>query len=165
MTAIPASHIADAHKLEADGEVFLYELVPAIGSGTLRFKGDNDVTWRGNVYTGLPVTFSGEEISAESGFSSPKLTIGQPTLDLSIFKPLVFDGTLDGGTVTRIKMLLSDVTNNTLIRQVLVYEIRQVLAYSRNLITLQLALPSDGVNFVMPNRQYIQPDFPTVLIT
>ena len=142
----------------------LYEIVPAIGSGTFRFKNDNDLTWRGNVYTGLPVNFSGEQISAENGRSLPRIQIGSPNLDLSMFKPLINDGSLDGGTLTRLRVLLSDAVGNNLIRETLVYEIRQVMAYGRTSLTLQLALPSDGVGFTLPNRQYHAPDFPTVLL-
>lgn len=164
MTALPSSHIADAHKLSADGEIYLYELVPAIGSGTFRFKNDNDATWRGNTYTGLPVSFTGEELSAESGYSAPRMLIGQPDINLSMFKALVNDGALDGGTITRIKLLLTDLVNNNLVRYVTVYDIRQVLAYTRTQISLQLALPSDGITYTLPNRQFLAPDFPTVLV-
>lgn len=164
MTGLPSSHIVDAHKLSADGLIDLYELVPAIGSGTLRFKGDQDVVWRGNLYTGLPVDFSGEQISAENGRSLPRIQIGSPNLDLSMFKPLVNAGSIDGGTLTRLRVLLTDVIGNYLIRETMVYEIRQVMAYSRTQITLQLALPSDGIGFTLPNRQYHAPDFPTVLL-
>lgn len=164
MTAIPSSHIQDAQQLSADGVVELYELVPAGGVGTFRFKNDNDVTWRGNIYTGLPVAFSGDDISADNGRSPPKIMVGAPNLDLSLFKPLINDGTIDGGTITRIRILLADVLANNLIREVTVYEIRQVVAYTRTQITLQLALPSDGVGFSLPNRQFVAPDFPTVLL-
>lgn len=164
MTAIPSSHIQDAQQLAADAVIELFELVPAGGVGTFRFKNDNDVTWRGNTYTGLPVVLSGEDISAENGRGSLKMMVGAPNLDLSLFKPLINDGTLDGGTITRIRVLLADVLANNLIREVTVYEIRQVAAYSRTQISLQLALPSDGMGFVLPFRQYIAPAFPTVLL-
>jgi phage-related protein len=164
MTRIPATHIADAHKLTADGIIELFEVVPAIGSGTFRFKADNDVTWRGNPYVGLPVVMSGDEVSADNGYSPPKVVIGSPNLDLSLFKPLVNDGALDGGTFTRIRLLLTDVIANALVREITVYEIRQVVNYTRTQLTLQLALPSDGVGFTIPHRQYLAPDFPTVLL-
>lgn len=162
MAELPASHIDDAHKLLADGEIYLYELVPLVGGGTIRFTNDNSITWRGNEYTGLPVSFSGDDISAESGHSAPKLTVGQPNLDISEFKPLIFDGALDGGTLTRIKVLLEDILANNLIRQTTVYEVRQVLIYTRTQISLQLALPSDGVTYTIPHRTYGPPDHPTV---
>ena len=164
MTAIPSSHIQDAQKLDADAVIELFELVPAGGTGTFRFKNDNDVTWRGNTYTGLPVVLSGEEISAENGRGSLKMVVGAPNLDLSLFKPLINDGTIDGGTVTRIRILLADVLANNLVRETTVFEIRQVITYTRTQVTLQLALPSDGIGFVLPFRQYLAPAFPTVLL-
>lgn len=165
MTGIPATHITDAHKLTADGLIDLYEIIPAIGSGTFRFTPDNDKTWRGNLYTGLPVVFGGLEVSAENGHSTPKIVIGAPNLDLSLFKPLINDGSLDGGTFTRYQVLLADVLQDYLIRQTFVYEIRQVVNYTRTQLTLKLALPSDGFGFTLPNRQYLAPDFPSVLLS
>lgn len=165
MIGIPTTHIDDAHKLDADGFVELYEVVPAIGSGTFRFSPDSDKTWRGNLYVGLPASLTGLEVSAENGVSTPRLIIGAPNLDLSMFKPLVFDGSLDGGTFTRYRVLLLDLLANNLIRETTIYEIRQVVLYTRTQLTLKLALPSDGLGFTLPNRQYLAPDFPSVLLT
>ena len=165
MTGIPTNHIEDAHKLQADGVIELYEIVPAIGSGTFRFKNEADATWRGNLYAGLPVNFTNQEISAEHGIQPPKIMIGAPNLDLSMFKPLVHSGALDGGTLTKLRVLLTDLVEDNLIRETMVYQIRQVTGYVRNQITLQLALPSDGVGFTLPNRQYLPPDFPTVRLS
>lgn len=164
MIAVPASHIVDAHQLTADGIIELYEVVPATGSGTFRFKNDNDVTWRSNLYLGLPVVFTGDQLTADNGYTPPKITIGAPNLDLSMFKPLINDGSLDGGTLTRLRVLLTDVLANNLIRETTVYEIRQVISYTRTQLQLQLALPSDGMGFTLPNRKYTSPDFPTVLL-
>lgn len=58
----------------------------------------------------------------------------------------------------------SGILEDNLIRETLVYEIRQVASYGRTQLTLNLALPSDGMGFMLPNRQYVAPDFPTVLL-
>lgn len=162
MTTIPAEHIVDAHKLSADAEIDLFELTPASGTGTLHFKADNDITWRGTEYYGIPLQFTGENLSAQGGPSQPRLAIGQENIDISLFKPLVFDGTLDGAIIIRSHLLLDDVLNNRLIRSVHHYRVRRVESYSRSSINLQLSSMSDALGFTMPFRSYLPPAFPGV---
>jgi phage-related protein len=162
MTTIPAEQIADSHKLTADGMVDLFELTPAGGSGTIRFKADNDVTWRSNLYTGVPLSLTGEKMSADSGLASPRLTIGQNNVDLSLFKPLIWDGSLDNAVVNRITILLDDMINNRLVRRLHTYRIKRVESYTRTNVVLQLATYSDSLGFQLPYRTYTQPSFPAV---
>jgi phage-related protein len=162
MSTIPAEHIADSHKMIADGIIELFELVPAGGSGVIRFKADNDVTWRSNLYNGLPMGLSGEKMSADSGLASPRLTLGQNNVDLSLFKPLIFDGSLDNAVVTRIKILKDDMINNRLIRRLQIYRVKRVESYTRTNVILQLATFSDSLGFQLPYRAYTQPSFPSV---
>ncbi len=164
VTPIPAEHIADAHKLTADGSLDLFALTPSNGSGVLRFKADNDVTWRGQTYHGLPVQFSSDGFSADRGAEQPKLTIGQTNIDLSLFKPLINDGALDGCVVVRYRVLLTHVLSNASIYEMFTYRGRRVESYNRSMVTLQLASLSDSLSFSLPYRQYVTPDFPAVNI-
>ena len=160
--AIPVEHIKDSHQLIADGMINLYELTPSGGSGTLRFKPDNTVTWRGNEYTGIPLQLSGEKKSADAGNTMPRLTIGQNNVDLSLFKPLVYDGYLDNAIITRKAMLLDNLINNRLIHETYTYRVKRLEQYSRTQIVLQLATLSDSLGFSLPYRQYMPPGFPSV---
>jgi phage-related protein len=162
VTAIPIEHIRDSHSLLADGRVDLFELTPSGTVGVIRFKNDNDVTWRGNLYTGLPLALTGEKHSADTGLSMPKLQIGQPNIDLSQFKALVYDGYLDNAVILRSTLLLDNLINNRLIREVRSYRVKRVEQYSRSQIGLQLATLSDSLGFEMPYRQYLPPAFPSV---
>jgi phage-related protein len=161
-STIPIQQINDAHKLTADAEIDLFDLVPSIGTGTIHFKSDGDVTWQGTLYTGVPLQFDGENYSASAGTPQPRLVIGQENSNLSAFKPLIFDGTIDGAVITRSHILLDDLVNNRLIRSVHYYRVRRVEAYSRYQITLQLASQSDSLTFSMPFRSYLPPAFPSV---
>lgn len=161
MTTIPVEHIQDSHQLIGDGIVQLFELTPSGGSGVVRFKNDNDVTWRGNLYTGLPLQLTGEK-KTDTGLSMPKLQIGQPNIDLSSFKGLVFDGYLDNATVVKITILLDNLVNNRLIRELETYRVKRVEQYSRTQIVMQLATLSDSLGFSLPYRQYLPPAFPSV---
>lgn len=162
MTEIPLDHVKDSHKLLADGRVELFELTPSGGSGVIRFKSDNDVTWRGNEYVGIPCSMTGEKKTSDKGLAMPKLTIGQTDIDMSLFKPLVFDGYLDNAIITKITVLLDNLLNNRLIRETTTYRVKRVEQYSRQQIVLQLATVSDSMGFSLPFRRYLPPAFPSV---
>jgi len=152
----------DSHSLINDGTVDLFDLTPAGGTGVVRFKADNDVTWRGLAYTGIPLALSGEKRSSDVGLTMPKLTIGQPNIDLSLFKGMVYDGYLDNAVITRSHLLVDNLVNNRLIRETQVYRVKRVEQYSRSQIVMQLATLSDSLGFSMPYRTYMPPGFPSV---
>lgn len=162
--SIPKEHIVDAHKLVADGEVDLFQLTPLDGSGTIYFKPDNDVTWQGHDYEGLPLSFTGFKKSAETGSLTPRLVIGDGAVDLSPFKPLVYDGYLDGAIIVHIHLLLDNLINNRNVREQRMYRVKRVPGYSRLSIELQLATTSDALGFTLPHRQYYPPAFPAVYL-
>lgn len=162
MPNIPAEHIADSHELVAEGRVDLFSLTPSGGTGVLNFKPDNTVTWLGVEYAGLPLQLSGEKKSSDIGYSMPKLTIGQPDIDLSIFKPMIYDGWLDNAVIVRQTVLTDNLINNVNIKEVRVYRVKRVEQYSRTQIVMQLATLSDSLGFQMPYRQYLPPAFPSV---
>ena len=162
MAAIPAEHIKDSLLLTADARIDLYELTPSGGSGVIRFKPDNDVIWRGNTYTGIPMNITGEKKTADDGLSMPKLNLGQQNIDLSLFKGLVYDGYLDNAIVFKMTVLLDNLINNRLIREMNVYRVKRVEQYSRTQIILQLATLSDSLGFSLPYRTYMPPAFPSV---
>lgn len=161
-TAIPSDHIQDAHKLQADAEIDLFELTPNDGSGTVYFKADNDATWQGNLYEGLPISLTGLKKSTDGSAVAPKLAIGDGSIDLSPFKPLVYDGYLDGATVKHIVVLLDNLLNNRNIRVERNYRVKRVPTYSRIGLELQLATASDSLGFTLPYRVYAPPAFPAV---
>lgn len=162
--SIPKEHIVDAHKLVADAEVDLFQLTPNDGSGTIFFKADNDVPWQGNTYEGLPMAFTGFKKSSEGASLAPRLVIGDGATDLSPFKPLVYDGWLDGAIVVHIHMLLENLRANRNIRQERVFRVKRVPSYSRVSIEMQLATTSDALGFTLPHRQYHPPAFPSVYL-
>jgi phage-related protein len=162
VTAIPADHIHDAHKLEADAEIDLFELTPNDGSGTIRFKNDNPAEWQGNLYEGIPLVFTGFKKSVDGSALSPKLTIGDGSLDLSPFKPYAYDGYLDDGIVKHMVVLLDNLLNDRNVKTVQMYRIKRVPLYHRLSIELQLATASDALGFTVPYRQYYPPAFPAV---
>lgn len=162
MGALPPEHIADSQLILADGRIDLFEMTPSGGTGVIRFKNDNDVTWRGNLYTGVPLTLTGEKKTSDVGLSMPKLQIGQANVDLSLFKGLVYDGYLDNAIIVRMTVLLDNIINNRLIREVNTYRVKRVEQYGRSQILMQLATLSDSLGFSLPYRQFLPPAFPSV---
>lgn len=159
---IPVEHIADSHKLTADGRVELFELTPSSTEGTIFFKSDNDYTYRSVPYHGIPVGLSGEKKSSDAGLTMPRMTIGQPDIDISIFKPLVYDGFLDNAIIVRRAVLLDDMLNHRAIWELTTYRVKRVEEYGRSKIQLQLATLSDSLGFSMPYRTFIPPAYPSV---
>lgn len=163
MTTRPQEHIEDAHKLIADGRVDLFALSPALGS-TVYFKGDEDVTYQSIFYKGMPLKLSGEKASSDSGFQQPKLIIGEPNIDISAFKALLFDGYVDNALIVRKTVLRQHLEADLDISHERSYRVKRVEAYGRTQIVLQLATVSDSLGFMMPHRLYLPPAFPAVRI-
>lgn len=165
MTQHPVTHVNDALSLTADARLDFFILTPSIGTGTIYFRPDNDVTWRGNTYLGLPLSFTGEKDSAEGGGSSPRLQIGSPNIDLSIFKSHIRDGSLDNAVVVRKTALLTDVLADNNIYSSKTYRVETVENYSRSSISLLLARFSGARRTTIPFRQFLPPDFPFVSLS
>jgi phage-related protein len=163
VTAIPATHIADAQLLNADGLIELFKLQPTSG-GTVYFKPGADAQWQGQTYTGLPCSLSGLKKSSDNSSSQPRLTIGTTNIDLSAFKPLVHDGYLDGATFVYYRVLLTHLVSNTNIADVKTYRVKRIVSYSRSQLLLDLSSSSDAMQFTIPNLQYYPPAFPAVML-
>jgi phage-related protein len=160
---LPQEHIEDAHKLIADGRVDLFSLTPS-GGGTVHFKNDDDVTYQSIFYKGVPTRLTSEKKTSDAGWQLPKLQIGQPDIDISAFKGLIFDGYVDNAIVVRKTVLRQHLDADLDISQERVYRVKRVESYSRSQIVLQLATVSDALGFMMPHRLYLPPAFPSVRV-
>lgn len=164
MAQIPISHIEDAHKLDADAKIDLYQLSPSIGTGTIYFKNDNDVMWRGLKYEGIPLKMDGETFTSQGTSPQPTFTIGQEDIDLSAFKPLIWSGGLDNARIVRHRVLLDNLLNNRDIKETSIFRVKRIDGYSATQIKLSLAVFSPAGPTTIPFRQYIPPDFPFVVL-
>lgn len=162
MSSIPAANIQESLKLSADAEIDLFQLTPTDGSGTLFFKADAPLTWAGQLYVGLPLLLSGEKLSSDQSVEQPKLTIGQPNLDLSVFKPLIYDGALDNAVILRLRGLLGNFLAGLNIVETKTFRVKRIDSYQRTRIEMTLAPVSDALDFTLPIRQYLPPDFQAV---
>lgn len=161
MSAFPQSHIIDAHKLRADGKVALWHILPVSG-GSIYLKNDIDYTYLGIDYESVPITISGEKMSADASTPTPRLVIGQENLDLLPFKGLIHDGHLEGARIIRHEVLLDDMINQVNAKKTTYFRVKRVENYSRTKITLLLSSASGASNQSYPFRQYTPPAFPWV---
>lgn len=157
-TSIPEEQLEDAQKLVADGIVQLYEIRLADGT-YLHLKADNSVEWNGYQWTGIPILFEGYSSAQGSSYSRPTLSIANPD---GAFSTFVRDGFLDRAVVNRYIVLYDDIVNDRPIYQKKTWIIWFIKTLNRNIIQVELRNPMDGVNFDVPARMYIPPEFPFV---
>lgn len=157
-TSIPEEHLEDAQKLVADGIVQLYEI--KLSDGTyLHLKADNSVEWNGYQWTGIPVLFEGYSSAQGDSYSRPTLSIANPD---GAFSTFIRDGFLDRAIVNRYVVLYDDIIHNRPIYQKKTWIIWFIKTLNKNIIQVELRNPMDGVNFDVPARMYIPPEFPFV---
>lgn len=161
-TTRPADHIEDSLKLTADGEVVLWKIEPSGSTGTMYLKNDKSESWQGQLYTGVPIKISGEKKQSDAGLGKPRLVIGNNEVDISDFKPLIFDGGLDNATITKITVLHENFLADLDVKEEMIYRVKLVENYTSNQVTMLLATRSDSLDFSLPIRSYDQPDFQAV---
>lgn len=156
--SIPDSHREENEKLVADGYVQLFEI--KLRNGTyLTLKQNNSVTWQGSNWTGIPLSFEGWETASSDSLSRPTMMIANPNGSFSTF---IRDGLLTKALVTRYLVLYEDVLNDRNVYQSKTWVVWNNPTLTNMSITLELRNPMDGVNFNVPARMYIPPEFPSV---
>ena len=158
VVALPDSHRQNNEKLVADGYVELFEIKLRNGS-YIYLKENNTVQWQGKSWTGVPLAFEGYSSAANDKLSRPVLSVVNPD---GVFSTFVRDGHILRATVTRYSVLYDDIVNNRNIYHKKVWIAWNIPQMSRDMIQLELRNPMDGVNFDVPARMYIPPEFPSV---
>lgn len=156
--SIPEEQLEDAKKLIADGIVQLFEIKLKNGS-YIWLKNDNTASWGGRTWTGIPLSFEGYSSAQNDSYSRPAMNIANPDGSFSTF---VRDGFLTRASVTRYLVLYDDFINNRNVYQKRTWIIWRVNSLNKQYIGLELRNPMDGVNFDVPARRYIPPEFPFV---
>ena len=173
---VPETQLEDAQKLIADGIVQLYEITLADNS-KIYLKQDNSRTWNGHTWTGIPILFEGYSTAQGDSYSRPTLSIANPDtineLDgsaRSTLSSLVLPvegypyGLLNRAKVTRYLVLYEDLKADRAIYQKKEWVIWFIKTINKNVIQVELRNYMDGVNFDVPARMYIPPEFPFVTL-
>ena len=161
MSNIPASHIDEANKLEADGIVELFQ-IDMTNTSSLYLKSESTALWNGQTWEGLAIALSGVGSYGDDQISKPKLSLTNPD---AIFSPFVSQGEFDAAFVTRYRVLYDDLVNDRPIYINQVWQINRVAALTRSMVSLELRSLTDVPNFIIPARTYTPPKFPVVSIS
>lgn len=173
---IPETQLEDAQRLVGDGIVQLYEI--KLNNGTvLHLKQDNSVSWNGYDWLGIPILFEGYSTAQADSYSRPTLSIANPDYvnandgnARSSYSNLVLPregypyGLLNRAEVTRYLVLYEDLIADKPIYQKKQWIIWFIKSINRNVIQVELRNRMDGVNFDVPARMYIPPEFPFVTL-
>lgn len=158
--SLPQSHRENNEKLVADGYVHLYEI--KLRNGTfLCFKENNTVKWQGRIWTGIPLSFEGYSTAAGDKLARPTLLIANPD---GAFSTFIRDGLILRSEITRYSVLYEDILNDKPVFQKKTWIAWNVPSLTREAMTLELRNPMDGVNFDIPARMYLPPEFPSVTL-
>lgn len=158
----PVSHLEDALKLTGDGIVYLFEISIPSKNIVFRFKNNDTVTWRGQVYEGIPCQLTGDGQSADEQESRPTLRVYNP---VGIFNEPALDGSLYRTIVTRKRVLRQHIDANVnIFSQRMWFVERPKELVSGQYIALDLRAMTEGPNYQIPVRRYMPPEFPLVSI-
>src|SRR5687767_11988789 len=110
----------NAQKLSPDAEVILFELTTTTGSSVF-FKSGPEIEYLGDLYESVPVNLTAEKRSLDGAHERPTLSIGADDIDLSVLKPALFSGNVDGGTLQKHIVQLEDLLGNVNYKTTTIY--------------------------------------------
>lgn len=158
--SIPTSHLSEAQKLEAEGEVHLYEITMLTGE-KLFLKNNETADWQGNTYEGTAIEMDGIKTGASEEKSRPVLRTINPD---GIFKPFVAQGLIEKATVVRRTVLTNHFAANNPTHRARTWLISRVTSMTSQSLMVELRSPLDGPNVIVPRRVYMPPMFPVVSV-
>lgn len=159
---VPAEHMEDALKLEADAKVDLFEIILPDGMNKVFLKQGKTVTWQGNTYEGTGIKIEGVAKYADDTLARPKVTIFNPN---GVYNYLVDQGVLDSSLLARYRILKEHLTDDLPIYERQQWKVSRIASVRTPFISLELRDMMDGQNFQSPGRMFIPPDFPTVSLS
>lgn len=158
---VPASHIEDAVKLEADAYVEPFEIILNTGA-KLYLKRDKTTTWQGHTYEGHGIKIEGVGHYASEETARPKLSLMNPE---GVYTYLVDQGLLEGGTVVRYRVLKEHIDADVPVYRRQQWKISRVASLTGKSIVLELRDMADGQLFLTPGGMFIPPLYPTVSLS
>lgn len=165
MATIPESHKEDSLKLNPEEFIQLFDITLLSGAKILAHSGP-EIQWSPTDVSN-PLTFEEAFIKvSNAGRNSgekrirPTLTIGNPN---DVFHVPVAEGHLDGAIVIRYKVKPENLQADPPVFEKNTWYIAQVPALGE-VITAQLRSLSDRQEGMIPTRQFLKPEFPSVTI-
>lgn len=155
----PIDHRREAQKLTADALVDLFEIIIP-NQAVVCFTDADTREWQGKLYESWAFKLTTVARNADGERSRPKLTVVNPE---GVFNPWIFNGTLEGCTVIRRRVLRQHYETDVAIQEVQMWYISRVMeVVPGQTITFELRSLSDGPDALLPARMFTPPDFPFV---
>lgn len=159
-TDIPISQQHDAYALESKGYRDFYKLELLDASQAVMFLSPYDtIEWMGQTWETIECKLTDFAQNSTGEQSRPKFACVNPN---GIFSLWVERGALDGATLTRYQVLLSDLEAGVTAYTKRVWTVSKVLSLNNRMLTVELRSTLDGANFMLPARAYYPPEFPHV---
>lgn len=160
MSNAPASHVAEAQKLNADTTIDLFE-VKMVSGAIVRFYNGPTITWAGMTFENLPCQISGEGANSDGQYVRPTLSVANPD---NSFGGYAAAGLLDMALVTRRRVLQQDLLNNVGVFQLRYWIIGRPTLVTWQMLQVELRDFSDIPGFQVPRRTFNPPEFPFVVL-
>ena len=157
---LPASHIEENFKLEADAYVDLYKVILRSGS-SIYLKDNDDTTWQGNTYEGIAIRLKGVSQHADEEVSRPTLTIANPD---GVWNAAIRSGNLTKATLIQYRLLRAHLDADTNIYQMRTWMLWRPVSSDNEVAVFELRTQTDGQNAITHARMFIPPEFPLVNI-
>lgn len=162
-TDAPIEHVREAQKLTADALVDLYEFRPVVNNSVVRATNGQTIKWRGNTYEAMALRMTGDTRTADVEESRPTLQIGDP---LGTLTYLAFTGVFEKAQIKRLRLLREHLEANLKIYEQRLWYVERVKELvGGQMVTLELRNMSEGPALVLPARQFVPPEFPSVTLT
>ena len=155
--SVPVEHVQESLELQADNEVFLFEVTLRDQSTVLRFRNGPTVTWLENTYENMPCQMTGIAASSDDTENRPTLIVVNPE---RIFSPYARQGLFELATVQRYTVLQGHLLDNVAIFDTTSWIIGQVTGIMSPRLTFTLKSPLDTPNWQVPPETYSPPRFP-----
>lgn len=157
---IPVSQQYDAFELESKGIRDFYKLELLDGANSVMYLSPYDqANWLGQTWETIQCKLTDYTQNSTGEQSRPKFAVVNPS---GLFSLWVERGAVDGATLTRYQVLLSDLEAGVNAYTKRVWTVSKVLSLNTKMLTVELRSMLDGPNFMLPSRSYYPPDFPHV---
>jgi phage-related protein len=161
MSSVPVEHIDDLQSLTPDYECDLFEIVLLDEAGTILIWNGLTSTWQGQTYEFIPCKIDQENLSTDGSRNRPNFSFYNPD---GVFTPYILSGVLEGAIVTRRRVLAGHLRDDLNISQDRVWQLVRVVSISPGAVIVEFRDLSAGPHHVVPFRQFLPPEFPTVSI-
>lgn len=156
--SVPTTIHQEAFNLDSEAYIYLFKLV-LTDDTIVCISPKGEYTWQGDLYEEIPCNLTGVSRQADGSMSRPRFSIVNPS---GIFTSAVDTRILEGASLTRYRILSSDMNVSEDMSLANVMKVSRVASVSKQMIVLETRGALDGALFRLPYRTFHPPEFPHV---